>query len=69
LLRCPAPPKPPLDQERLQLIALSCIRHPGHTRGRTLLCSHQGNFAAYRRSVQDRSSALLCSASVDAGRI
>jgi hypothetical protein len=29
----PAPPKPSLDQERLQLIALSCIRHPGHTRG------------------------------------
>jgi hypothetical protein len=34
LLRCSAPPKPPLDQERLQLIDLSCIRHPGHyTRG------------------------------------
>ena len=32
----PAPPKPLLDQERLQLIHLSCIRHPGHTRGRLL---------------------------------
>jgi hypothetical protein len=53
----PAPPKPSLDQERLQLIALSCIRHPGHTRGAYSLCSHQGNFAAHRRSVQDRSSA------------
>ena len=39
LLRCSAPPKPPLDQERLQLIDFSCIKHPGaYTRG-VFLCA------------------------------
>ena len=45
-LRCSAPPKPLLDQERLQLIDLSCIRHPGHIRGAYSLCSHQGKLCS-----------------------
>ena len=38
----PAPPKPPLGQEHLQLIDLSCIRRPRHIRGAYLCAAIRG---------------------------
>jgi hypothetical protein len=61
-LRCSAPPKPPLDQERLQLIDLSCIKHPGHLRGAYSLCSHQGKLCSTSSlcARQELGSPLFC---------
>jgi len=56
----PAPPKPPLDQERLQLIALSCIRTSrASTRG-VLFVQPSGELCSTSSLSAGQELGLLC---------